>query len=702
MQKDIPTLYGSLVFNDKVMKNKLPKDMYKALRKTIQNGTHLELDVANSVAVAMKEWAVENGATHYTHWFQPMTGFTAEKHDSFISPTENGEVIMEFSGKELIKGEPDASSFPSGGLRATFEARGYTAWDPTSPAFIKDRTLYIPTAFCSYSGEALDKKTPLLRSMEVLSKEATKMLHLLGREDVTSVNATVGPEQEYFLVDKELYKQRRDLIFTGRTLFGAPAPKGQEMEDHYFGALKPRVSEYMHELDEELWKLGIPAKTKHNEVAPAQHELAPVFDTANVAVDHNQLTMELMKKIADKHGLMCLLHEKPFEGINGSGKHNNWSIITNTGDNLLNPGKTPAENIQFLVFLMAVIKAVDDYADLMRISVAGAGNDHRLGGNEAPPAIVSIFLGDELTAVLKSIEEDSYFGKQESFQMDIGAHVLPHFTKDTTDRNRTSPFAFTGNKFEFRMLGSSASVSNPNIVLNTAVAEALSQFYEELKVSDPSQMEHAVHEMIKRAIRKHKKIIFNGNGYTDEWVEEAKRRGLYNLPSTPEALHEFISIKNVDLFTRHHIFTKQEILSRYEILLENYAKTLIIEAKTLQEMLTKDLLPSISAYAGTVASEAASKKAFLPNVSTASEESLVLFLSGAYEVLLDGADTLGTTVTEIEASMSGDTMPDVANTCLKELLPLMESLRETANVAEAKVPDKYLPYPTYDQLLFSV
>ena len=702
MQKDIPTLYGSLVFNDKVMKNKLPKDMYKALRKTIQNGTHLELDVANSVAVAMKEWAVENGATHYTHWFQPMTGFTAEKHDSFISPTENGEVIMEFSGKELIKGEPDASSFPSGGLRATFEARGYTAWDPTSPAFIKDRTLYIPTAFCSYSGEALDKKTPLLRSMEVLSKEATKMLHLLGREDVTSVNATVGPEQEYFLVDKELYKQRRDLIFTGRTLFGAPAPKGQEMEDHYFGALKPRVSEYMHELDEELWKLGIPAKTKHNEVAPAQHELAPVFDTANVAVDHNQLTMELMKKIADKHGLMCLLHEKPFEGINGSGKHNNWSIITNTGDNLLNPGKTPAENIQFLVFLMAVIKAVDDYADLMRISVAGAGNDHRLGGNEAPPAIVSIFLGDELTAVLKSIEEDSYFGKQESFQMDIGAHVLPHFTKDTTDRNRTSPFAFTGNKFEFRMLGSSASVSNPNIVLNTAVAEALSQFYEELKVSDPSQMEHAVHEMIKRAIRKHKKIIFNGNGYTDEWVEEAKRRGLYNLPSTPEALHEFISIKNVDLFTRHHIFTKQEILSRYEILLENYAKTLIIEAKTLQEMLTKDLLPSISAYAGTVASEAASKKAFLPNFSTASEESLVLFLSGAYEVLLDGADTLGTTVTEIEASMSGDTMPDVANTCLKELLPLMESLRETANVAEAKVPDKYLPYPTYDQLLFSV
>ncbi len=702
MVKDIPALYGSLVFNDKIMRNKLPKDMYKALRKTIQNGTHLELDVANSVAVAMKEWAVENGATHYTHWFQPMTGFTAEKHDSFISPTENGEVIMDFSGKELVKGEPDASSFPSGGLRATFEARGYTAWDPTSPAFIKDRTLYIPTAFCSYSGEALDKKTPLLRSMEVLSKEATKMLHLLGREDVTSVNTTVGPEQEYFLVDKELYKQRRDLIFTGRTLLGAPAPKGQEMEDHYFGALKPRVSEYMHELDEELWKLGIPAKTKHNEVAPAQHELAPVFDTANVAVDHNQLTMELMKKIADKHGLVCLLHEKPFEGINGSGKHNNWSLITNNGDNLLNPGKTPAENIQFLVFLMAVIKAVDDYADLMRISVAGAGNDHRLGGNEAPPAIVSIFLGDELTAILQSIEDDSYFGKQESTLMDIGALVLPHFTKDTTDRNRTSPFAFTGNKFEFRMLGSAASVSNPNIVLNTAVAEALSQFYEELKVADPTQMEHAVHEMIKRAIRKHKKVIFNGNGYTDAWVAEAKRRGLFNLPSTPEALHEFISDKNVDLFTRHHIFTKGEIFSRYEILLENYAKTLLIEAKTLGEMLTKDLLPSISAYACTVASEAASKQAFLPTISTESEKRLVLGLSGAYESLTKGAADLNALVSDIEASMCEDNMQEIANKCLKELLPLMESLRETASNAEARVPDDYLPYPTYDQLLFSV
>ena len=536
MKKDIPALYGSLVFNDKVMRNKLPKDVYKALKKTIENGTHLELEVANSVAVAMKEWAVENGATHFTHWFQPMTGFTAEKHDSFISPTSNGEVIMDFSGKELVKGEPDASSFPSGGLRATFEARGYTAWDPTSPAFIKDGTLYIPTAFCSYGGEALDKKTPLLRSMEALSNEAVKILHILGNTAVTHVSTTIGPEQEYFLVDKDLYKQRRDLVLCGRTLMGASAPRGQEMEDHYFGALKPRVAAYMHDLDEELWKLGIPAKTKHNEVAPSQHELAPIFDTANVAVDHNQLTMEIMKKVADKHGLACLLHEKPFEGINGSGKHNNWSISTNTGENLLDPGKTPDQNIQFLVFLMAVIKAVDEYADLMRVSAASAGNDHRLGGNEAPPAIVSIFLGDELTAVLKSIEEDTYFDEHQSVQLETGAHVLPHFMKDNTDRNRTSPFAFTGNKFEFRMLGSSASVATPNIILNTAVAEALSQFAKELEGTAPEDMEHAVHELIKRAIKKHKKVIFNGNGYTEEWVEEAKKRGLYRTaPSSTRA-----------------------------------------------------------------------------------------------------------------------------------------------------------------------
>ena len=557
--EEIPALYGSLVFNDKVMRNKLPKDMYKALRKTIENGTHLELDVANSVAVAMKEWAVENGATHYTHWFQPMTGFTAEKHDSFITPVGDGEVIMDFSGKELIKGEPDASSFPSGGLRATFEARGYTAWDPTSPAFIKDGTLYIPTAFCSYSGEALDKKTPLLRSMETLNTEAVKMLKLLGNETVTSISTTIGPEQEYFLVDKDLYKKRKDLVFCGRTLFGAPAPKGQEMEDHYFGSLKPKVAAYMHDLDVELWKLGIPAKTKHNEVAPAQHELAPIFDTANVAVDHNQLTMEIMKKVADKHGLVCLLHEKPFEGINGSGKHNNWSLITNDGVNLLNPGSTPAQNIQFLVFLMAVIKAVDEYADLMRVSATSAGNDHRLGGNEAPPAIVSIFLGDELTAVLESIENDTFFGKQKKVQLDIGAHVLPHFVKDTTDRNRTSPFAFTGNKFEFRMLGSAASVANPNVVLNTAVAEALAQFYTELEGTKPEDMEQAVHELIKRAIRKHKKVIFNGNGYTDEWVAEAEKRGLYNLPSTPDCLPQLLADKNVELFTKHHVFTKEEL-----------------------------------------------------------------------------------------------------------------------------------------------
>ena len=608
--EEIPALYGSLVFNDKVMRNKLPKDMYKALRKTIENGTHLELDVANSVAVAMKEWAVENGATHYTHWFQPMTGFTAEKHDSFITPVGDGEVIMDFSGKELVKGEPDASSFPSGGLRATFEARGYTAWDPTSPAFIKDGTLYIPTAFCSYSGEALDKKTPLLRSMETLNTEAVKMLKLLGNETVTSISTTIGPEQEYFLVDKDLYKKRKDLVFCGRTLFGAPAPKGQEMEDHYFGSLKPKVAAYMHDLDVELWKLGIPAKTKHNEVAPAQHELAPIFDTANVAVDHNQLTMEIMKKVADKHGLVCLLHEKPFEGINGSGKHNNWSLITNDGVNLLNPGSTPAQNIQFLVFLMAVIKAVDEYADLMRVSATSAGNDHRLGGNEAPPAIVSIFLGDELTAVLESIENDTFFGKQKKVQLDIGAHVLPHFVKDTTDRNRTSPFAFTGNKFEFRMLGSAASVANPNVVLNTAVAEALAQFYTELEGTKPEDMEQAVHELIKRAIR-------------NEWVAEAEKRGLYNLPSTPDCLPQLLADKNVELFTKHHVFTKEELASRYEIKLENYVKTIGIEARTLAEMITKDFLPAVSTYAAEVSKNAAAKKSFMAAADTASEEALV-------------------------------------------------------------------------------
>ena len=697
--EEIPTLYGSLVFNDKVMRNKLPKDMYKALRKTIENGTHLELDVANSVAVAMKEWAVENGATHYTHWFQPMTGFTAEKHDSFITPVGDGEVIMDFSGKELVKGEPDASSFPSGGLRATFEARGYTAWDPTSPAFIKDGTLYIPTAFCSYSGEALDKKTPLLRSMETLNTEAVKMLKLLGNETVTSVSTTIGPEQEYFLVDKDLYKKRKDLVFCGRTLFGAPAPKGQEMEDHYFGSLKPKVAAYMHDLDVELWKLGIPAKTKHNEVAPAQHELAPIFDTANVAVDHNQLTMEIMKKVADKHGLVCLLHEKPFEGINGSGKHNNWSLITNDGVNLLNPGSTPAQNIQFLVFLMAVIKAVDEYADLMRVSATSAGNDHRLGGNEAPPAIVSIFLGDELTAVLESIENDTFFGKQKKVQLDIGAHVLPHFVKDTTDRNRTSPFAFTGNKFEFRMLGSAASVANPNVVLNTAVAEALAQFYTELEGTKPEDMEQAVHELIKRAIRKHKKVIFNGNGYTDEWVAEAEKRGLYNLPSTPDCLPQLLADKNVELFTKHHVFTKEELASRYEIKLENYVKTIGIEARTLAEMITKDFLPAVSTYAAEVSKNAVTKKSFMAAADTASEEALVEKLSTAYTALTAEVTELKTL---IDTSFALEDTQKCAEAFHDQVLAKMEDIRTIASDIEALIPDSILSYPTYDQLLFSL
>ena len=697
--EEIPALYGSLVFNDKVMRNKLPKDMYKALRKTIENGTHLELDVANSVAVAMKEWAVENGATHYTHWFQPMTGFTAEKHDSFITPVGDGEVIMDFSGKELIKGEPDASSFPSGGLRATFEARGYTAWDPTSPAFIKDGTLYIPTAFCSYSGEALDKKTPLLRSMETLNTEAVKMLKLLGNETVTSISTTIGPEQEYFLVDKDLYKKRKDLVFCGRTLFGAPAPKGQEMEDHYFGSLKPKVAAYMHDLDVELWKLGIPAKTKHNEVAPAQHELAPIFDTANVAVDHNQLTMEIMKKVADKHGLVCLLHEKPFEGINGSGKHNNWSLITNDGVNLLNPGSTPAQNIQFLVFLMAVIKAVDEYADLMRVSATSAGNDHRLGGNEAPPAIVSIFLGDELTAVLESIENDTFFGKQKKVQLDIGAHVLPHFVKDTTDRNRTSPFAFTGNKFEFRMLGSAASVANPNVVLNTAVAEALAQFYTELEGTKPEDMEQAVHELIKRAIRKHKKVIFNGNGYTDEWVAEAKKRGLYNLPSTPDCLPQLLADKNVELFTKHHVFTKEELASRYEIKLENYVKTIGIEARTLAEMITKDFLPAVSTYAAEVSKNAAAKKSFMAAADTTSEEALVEKLSTAYTALTAEVTELKTL---IDTSFALEDTQKCAEAFHDQVLAKMEDIRTIASDIEALIPDSILSYPTYDQLLFSL
>ena len=700
MAQSIPEMYGSLVFNDKVMRSKLPKDMYKALKKTIENGTHLELDVANSVAVAMKEWATENGATHYTHWFQPMTNVTAEKHDSFISPTGDGQVIMDFSGKELVKGEPDASSFPSGGLRATFEARGYTAWDPTSPAFIKDKTLYIPTAFCSYSGEALDKKTPLLRSMDVLNKEAVRILHILGNKEVRHIDTTVGPEQEYFLVDKDLYKKRKDLIFCGRTLLGASAPKGQEMEDHYFGALKPRVAAYMHDLDEELWKLGIPAKTKHNEVAPAQHELAPVFDTTNVAVDHNQLTMEIMKKVADKHNMVCLLHEKPFEGINGSGKHNNWSMSTDTGVNLLDPGKTPAENTQFLVFLVAVIKAVDDYADLLRVSVASAGNDHRLGANEAPPAIVSIFLGDELTDVLKSIENDTFFSNKHAVQMDIGAKVLPHFIKDTTDRNRTSPFAFTGNKFEFRMLGSAASVANPNIVLNTAVAEVLAEFSAALKDVPEEEMESAVHALLKKTIEEHKRIIFNGNGYTDEWVEEAEKRGLYNLKTTPDALPHFIAEKNIALFTKHGIFTKEELFSRYEIWLENYYKTINIESNTLAEMIQKQVIPSVYTYVEKLADTAAAKKSVVADISVASEAALISKLSTLADTMAKDLETLKADTAK--ALASSDDVLACSKAYQKTVLEDMETLRKSADEAEALIPDELLPYPTYDELLFSI
>ena len=701
MAQSIPELYGSLVFNDKIMREKLPKDMYKALKKTIENGTHLELDVANSVAVAMKEWALEHGATHYTHWFQPMTNFTAEKHDSFISPTVDGQVIMDFSGKELVKGEPDASSFPSGGLRATFEARGYTAWDPTSPAFIKDRTLYIPTAFCSYSGEALDKKTPLLRSMDTLNKEAVKVLRLLGNTEVKHINTTVGPEQEYFLVDKDLYNKRKDLIFCGRTLIGAPAPKGQEMEDHYFGTLKPRVSAYMHDLDEELWKLGIPAKTKHNEVAPAQHELAPVFDTTNVAVDHNQLTMEIMKKVAAKHNMVCLLHEKPFEGINGSGKHNNWSMSTDTGVNLLDPGKTPAENTQFLVFLVAVIKAVDDYADLLRISVASAGNDHRLGANEAPPAVVSIFLGDELTEVLKAIENDEFFVGHSAVQMDIGAKVLPHFVKDNTDRHRTSPFAFTGNKFEFRMLGSSSSVANPNIILNTAVAESLRQFYEKLKDVPADEMESAVHELLKQTIIDHKRVIFNGNGYTDEWLEEAKKRGLYNLVSTPDALPHFIDEKNEKLLTSHHIFTDAELHSRYEIKMENYVKTLHIEANTLVEIIQKDLLPSITTYMEKLAQTASLKKSVVPGISVSAEASLLSRLTELAETMTKDLETLKADTAMAEYEVDKDLLKS-AKLYQSVVLTDMEKVRVSADAAEALIPDSILPYPTYGKLLFSI
>ena len=699
MKSIVEEIFGSKVFDESVMREKLAKDTYRELEKTIRDGKQLNIKIANAVAHAMKEWALEQGATHYTHWFQPMTGVTAEKHDGFINPDKDGKVIMEFSGKELIKGEPDASSFPNGGLRATFEARGYTAWDPTSYAFIKNGVLCIPTAFCSYSGHALDKKTPLLRSMQAINKQALRIVKLFGNDDVQTIKTTVGPEQEYFLVDQKYYEQRKDLIYTGRTLFGAPCPKGQELEDHYFGTIKSRVQEFMSDLNKELWKLGILAKTEHNEVAPAQHELAPIFTTTNIATDHNQLTMELIQRVAKKHGLVALLHEKPFEGINGSGKHNNWSMITDTGVNILDPGKTPAENTQFLIFLTAVIKAVDEYADVLRISVASAGNDHRLGANEAPPAVVSVFLGDELTEVLKSIENDEYFAGSRAVQMDIGAKVLPHFVKDNTDRNRTSPFAFTGNKFEFRMLGSEASVANPNIILNTAVAECVHQFAEQLKDVPEDKMEDAIHELIKKTIIDHKRVIFNGNGYTDEWIEEAEKRGLFNLKSTPDALPQWIADKNIELFTKYHIFTKEEIESRYEIWLESYSKILNIESNTMVEMVQKDFLPSVFAYIDKVAATAVAKKSVVSDVSTASEGKLIKELSQLADEISTGLETL-----KADTAKALATEDPLANAKAYQTVVLsdMDELRKSVDAAETLIPDALLPYPTYDKLLFSV
>ena len=695
MSKSIPELFGSMVFGDAAMKERLPKDTYKALKKTISNGTHLELDVANVVANAMKDWAVEKGATHFTHWFQPMTGVTAEKHDSFIVPDGDGKVIMEFSGKALVKGEPDASSFPSGGLRATFEARGYTAWDPTSYAFIKDHTLCIPTAFCSYSGEALDKKTPLLRSMQALNDQALRILRLFGVTDAQRVVSSVGPEQEYFLIDKDLYLKRPDLMYCGRTLFGARPPKGQEMDDHYFGTIKHRVSAYMRELDEELWKLGILAKTKHNEVAPAQHELAPIYSETNVATDHNQLTMELMKSIAAKHNLACLLHEKPFAGLNGSGKHNNWSIATNTGLNLLEPGDTPYENAQFLLFLVAVIKAVDEYQDLLRVSVASAGNDHRLGANEAPPAIVSMFLGDELTEILHALEKDTLYVGKEKTLMEIGATVLPHFPKDTTDRNRTSPFAFTGNKFEFRMLGSTFSIAGPNIVLNTIVAEELRQFADELEAG--SDFKADLSKLIKRTILEHKRIIFNGNGYDDAWIAEAEKRGLSNLKTTPDALPVFIQPKNMEVFTRHQVFTEEEICSRYEILLENYAKTIKIEALTMIDMVNKQIIPAVLDYEGELASLLEKKKGL--QMTAELEETRLRKLSKLSDCLEKRLGGLQEQLMAVEGI--ADNL-ELAQAYRKRVFLAMQELRLTVDELELLVSSKHWTIPTYAEMLYSV
>lgn len=694
----VPEIFGSMVFNDQKMQERLPKSTYKALKKTIQNGEPLDLSVANVVAAAMKDWAVEMGCTHYTHWFQPMTGITAEKHDSFIAPNGEGQVIMEFSGKELVKGEPDASSFPSGGIRATFEARGYTTWDPTSYAFVKDGTLYIPTAFCSYTGEVLDKKTPLLRSMERMNTEAVKILHLLGKENVTRVTTTVGPEQEYFLIDKDAYDQREDLIYTGRTLFGAKAPKGQELDDHYFGAIKTRVAAYMKDLDEELWKLGILAKTKHNEVAPSQHELAPIFTTTNIATDHNELTMEVMKKVAERHGLVCLLHEKPFAGVNGSGKHNNWSISTNTGENLLDPGKTPENNLQFQLFLAAVVKAVHEYQDLLRITVASAGNDHRLGANEAPPAIISMYLGDDLGELVDSIINDREYVSKGKQKMRTGVDVLPDFMKDTSDRNRTSPFAFTGNKFEFRALGSSLNIACPNYMLNTMVAEELSEFYDELK--DADDMDAAIKALVKKVFTEHQNIIFNGNNYAPEWVEEAERRGLLNLRSLPDAMEHFLDKKNVDLFVKNKICSADEIRARYEIELESYSKQINIEALTMIDMAKKNILPAVTSYVRDLTDTALAKKALSDAIPTSVEEELITSLSNKLVCFSKKTAELEEAV--IKASDYSDDNLKYAKYYRETVFALMQELRAVGDAMETETASEYWPYPSYGELLFGV
>ena len=696
--KKVSDYFGCKVFDDRVMKARLSSKVYQSLRKTIDEGAKLDISVANAVAAAMKDWAVENGATHYTHWFQPLTGVTAEKHDSFISPSPDGGVIMEFSGKELIKGEPDASSFPSGGLRATFEARGYTAWDPTSFAFIKGKSLCIPTAFCSYGGEALDKKTPLLRSMEALNRQAMRILHLFGNEDVKCVRTSVGPEQEYFLITEEMYEQRKDIRFTGRTLFGAKPPKGQEMDDHYFGVIKPRVAAYMNELNEELWKLGILAKTEHNEVAPAQHELAPIYTTTNIATDHNQLTMEIMQKVAAKHGLVCLLHEKPFAGVNGSGKHNNWSLATDKGVNLLSPGETPYENAQFLLFLCAVIKAVDDYQDLLRLSVATAGNDHRLGANEAPPAVVSIFLGDELNGVLEAIENDTPYAGTEKTQMKLGVNVLPKFNRDTTDRNRTSPFAFTGNKFEFRMLGSSNSIACANIMLNSAVAESLKIYADRLEKAE--DFESALHEMIRKTIKDHKHIIFNGNGYDDTWIKEAtEKRGLLNYRTTPDCMPHLLDEKNVRMLTSHKVFSEAELKSRCEIMLDNYCKTVLIEANTMIDMAKTEIAPAVSEYVLELAKTAAAKKAAESSISCNYETGLLKKLAILEDQIMIKAEELEDAVLKVQ-----DITDITEESCMirDRVLSKMGELRIACDSAETMTAKKFWPFPTYGDLLFSV